>query len=152
MFRTSSVHHQLNARYQANIASYLEPYRLLTTEIMIKSVAYYGIRLDVQVQYVVMLGGCERVLRENIQSQFPSPYFEDHAQRPFGEKITYGKMYALLATIPGIRLMSFTMSCDDLQTAENQDILLPEHGLCYIKEMIITESTKKDGWKNEPRI
>lgn len=121
-----------NSVYKKILEQYLEPRRLIGTEICIRYPMYADIRLYAEVYVQSHDAGRESQIREAIEELFRTEY------HVFGKPVLYSAVYAALESMPEVRqIRSLVMQCQNshVRISQNGDLFLPENGLPYLKHL-----------------
>ena len=115
-----------NNVYKKIIAQYLEPRRLIGTEICISVPMYADIDLFVEICVYSQDAGRETEIRLAIKELFQTEY------HVFGKTVLYSEVYAAIESIKGVRqIRSLVMQCRNghVRINQNSDLFLSENGL-----------------------
>ena len=115
-----------NNVYKKIIAQYLEPRRLIGTEICISGPMYADIDLIAEICVYANDAGRETEIRSAIEELFRTEY------HVFGKTVLYSALYAAIESIKGVRqIRSLVMQCRNghVRINKNSDLFLSENGL-----------------------
>lgn len=127
----------LNNAYRQNIRNYLEPYRMITTELLVESAVYCGLILAIS---ICGKGDWKLVVertKERIYEYFPSMDFNNRRQRLFGETIKQSELYEILGHMEWVVKFDIVHMYCEMACIIAEGIRLPYNGLVFIKEINI---------------
>ena len=119
-----ATNHQLEKLYEKNILNYIEPYRMLGTDVRIYFPAYVDVEVYAELTCTSVFLDMEERIREVIEE-----YFEER-QKNFGESIIYSNFYGYLLRKDFItQVRSLSISSRGLSAFYNRlgDLLIPPH-------------------------
>ena len=115
-----------NSVYKAVLEQFLEPRRLIGTEICIHGPMYADIHLIAEIYVYSHDTGKETEIRRSIEEMFRTEY------HVFGKPVLYSAVYAAIESMNGVRqIRSLVMQCRNshVRITPNSDLFLPENGL-----------------------
>ena len=121
-----------NSVYKKILEQYLEPRRLIGTEICIRYTMYADIHLFAEIYVQSHDAGREAEIRQAVEELFRTEY------HVFGKAVLYSAVYAALESLPAVRqIHSLVMQCQNshVRISQNGDLFLPENGLPHLSRL-----------------
>ncbi len=122
---------ELSHGYVQNIRRMLEPRRMIGTSFKILSPEYVGITIFAEIE----TDGFAQTIKQELKEAL-SRYF-DRQENDFGQRVLYGAIYGILDVaehVTRVKSVSLDAQGNGVRRSRNGDILLPVHGLAYLKE------------------
>ena len=133
---SKSLTPKLSEIYQQMILSHIEKYRLLNTKVSIVSPVYVGI----EVYGKIVLQIDTKEAREKVQAKIKELIDYQGKERPFGNMISYGKVFTSLEAMEEVKLVrELSMEKNGFAAKKNDrgDILCQEDALSFVEQMNI---------------
>lgn len=133
---SKSLTPKLSEIYQQMILSHIEKYRLLNTKVSIVSPVYVGI----EVYGKILLQIDTKEAREKVQAKIKELIDYQGKERPFGNMISYGKVFTSLEAMEEVKLVrELSMEKNGFAAKKNDrgDILCQEDALSFVEQMNI---------------
>lgn len=129
---TGSEKAKPNPVYLDIIRQFLEPRRLVGTQISVSFPVYADIRIYAELVVRSHDMGTEKKIRSAVRELFSNDY------HVFGKTILYSAVYAVFDSMPDVRhIQALVMQCrsDHVTITSNGDLMLPENGLTYLSSL-----------------
>lgn len=127
----------LNDLYIKNIKSYIEKFRLVTTEVRILSPEYIGIGVYGDIISKSYYRNAADIIYKEIYN-----YFKDKNWQ-FGEGVKYSEIYGIIDTLECVEYiynLSINFSGKGMKKSGSDDIDIPENGMVYLENYEINVS------------
>ena len=133
---SKSMTPKLSNIYRQMILEHIEKYRLLNTKVSIVSPVYVGIEVHAK----IVLHVDTKEARDKVHQRIRELIDYQEKERPFGNVISYGKVFTSLEAMDEIKLVrEFTLEKNGSAAKKNDrgDILCQEDALSFVEQMNI---------------
>lgn len=133
----------LQIKYNWNILRHLEPYRTVTTEVLVVTPEYFGLDIRVEIVGKPYYNDVRDRVEETIRAYIQEGGAEDWGWE-FGKTVQYGELFGRIDTLEGVNFVrALFIQCESerVRRDPNGDLYLPPNGLVYVRSLDLQITT-----------